>query len=119
MQVNQLLINITSEQPEVLARFYRDVVGLPREEMGEWSFNAGGTPFLIDGHSEVHGSAKEPARVLINFMVDDLEAEQSRLEAQGVQFVRTAGREDWGGIISTFLDPDGNYIQLMEYRPEQ
>ena len=41
-----------------------------------------------------------------------------RLEEQGVTFIRTAGRETWGGIISTFTDPDGNYLQLIEFRPE-
>jgi len=72
---------------------------------------------IIDGHSEIHGPTKEPPRVLLNLMVDDLAAEQSRLEGQGVRFIRTAGREYWGGVISTFLDPDGNYIQLIEYKP--
>ena len=45
-------------------------------------------------------------------------AEQSRLEEQGVKFIRTAGKEYWGGVISTFLDPDGNYCQLVQYKPE-
>jgi hypothetical protein len=39
------------------------------------------------------------------------------LEAKGVQFIRTQGKEWWGGTISTFVDPDGNYIQLLEFRP--
>jgi predicted enzyme related to lactoylglutathione lyase len=117
MKVNSLVLNVTSEQPELLAAFYRDVVGLaPNAQIGEWAFDAGGTPFLIDGHSDTHGPAKEPQRVLINFFVDDLAAEQRRLEQGGVRFIRTAGREAWGGVISTFLDPDGNYCQLIEYR---
>ena len=56
--------------------------------------------------------------MLINFFVDDLAAEQARLEGLGVKFIRTAGREEWGGVISTFLDPDGNYCQLIQFRPE-
>ena len=35
----------------------------------------------------------------------------------GVTFIRTAGKEEWGGVISTFLDPDGNYVQIIEYKP--
>jgi predicted enzyme related to lactoylglutathione lyase len=88
-------------------------------QIGDAAFDAGGTPFLIDGHSETKGGAKEPQRVLINFFVDDLQAEQKRLEGRGVRFIRTAGREEWGGVISTFLDPDGNYCQLIEYKPAQ
>ena len=119
MKVNSAIINVTSEHPERLLAFYRDVVGLtPNPEMGEAAFDAGGTPFLIDGHSETKGSTKEPQRVLINFFVDDVAADQSRLEAQGVKFIRTGGREPWGGMISTFVDPDGNYCQLVEFQPE-
>jgi predicted enzyme related to lactoylglutathione lyase len=119
MQVNGFILNITSEQPAALTAFYRDVVGLqPNPDMGETAFVAGETPFIIDGHSEVHGPTREPQRVLMNLMVDDLAAEQKRLEAAGVKFIRSAGREPWGGIISTFLDPDGNYCQLIEYKPE-
>src|SRR5262249_19650361 len=66
-----------------------------------------------DGHSETKGKAKEPQRVLINFMVDDLDAEQQRLEGLGVPFIRDKGREPWGGRVSTFLDPDGHHLQLI------
>jgi predicted enzyme related to lactoylglutathione lyase len=118
MKVNSLIVNVTSERPAELTAFYRDVVGLaPNPQIGEAAFDAGGTPFLIDGHSETKGRAKEPQRVLINFFVDDLATEQSRLENAGVKFVRSAGKEEWGGVISTFLDPDGNYCQLIEYKP--
>jgi len=119
MQVTSFNINLTSEDPQRMIAFYRDVLKLPpNPQIGEGAFVAGGGHLLIDGRSEIKGPAKEPARVLINFFVDDLAAEQQRLEEQGVRFIRTAGREYWGGVISTFLDPDGNYLQLIEFRPE-
>ena len=118
MQVNQLIFNITSENPERLGAFYRDVVGLERnQQAGEHAFNVGGAMFVVDGHSETRGNAVEPHRYLFNFMVDDVAAEEARLEAQGVTFIRKQGREYWGGVISTFLDPDGNYAQIMEFKP--
>jgi predicted enzyme related to lactoylglutathione lyase len=114
-----MTVCLTSEKPERLMEFYRDVVGLPpKPDFGD-ALDAGGTPFMVDGHSETSGATKEPQRVLISLFVDDLAAEQARLEAKGVKFIRTAGREYWGGVISTFLDPDGNYCQLIEYSPEQ
>ena len=85
-------------------------------EIGPNAFNAGGTTFLIDGHSEVSGKNSDPPRVLINFFVDDLTAEQARLESASVEFIRKAGKEEWGGVISTFVDPDGNYGQLIEFK---
>ena len=119
VKVNQFILNVTSEDPDRLAAFYSDTVALPKNpDVGERAFTAGGTAFLIDGHSETKGTAKEPHRMLINFFVDDLAAEQGRLEGQGVKFIRTAGREEWGGVISTFLDRDGNYCQLIQFKPE-
>lgn len=118
MQVNSFLLNVTSEDPARLGAFYRDVVALPpNPDIGENAFNVNGSMFIIDGHSETKGATKEPERVLLSFFVDDLAAEQSRLEGQDVKFIRTAGKEPWGGVISTFVDPDGNYGQLIEYKP--
>ena len=117
MKVTSFNINITSENPERLFAFYRDVLHLPLNDRGD-AFAVADGQVLIDGHSETRGPAKEPQRVLINFFVDDLAAEQQRLEAQGVRFLRDKGKEYWGGTISTFTDPDGNYLQLLEFHPD-
>lgn len=118
MQCDGFILNVTTEKREGLVAFYRDVVKLEQDpNLGEGAFKvAEGAHLMIDGHSEVHGTAKEPQRYLINFFVNDLAAEQRRLEEQGVTFIRSAGREAWGGTISTFLDPDGNYCQLIEFK---
>jgi len=119
MNVTSFNINITTDNPQRLIEFYRDVVGLePEPQVGEGAFKVAGSFILIDGHSETSSASKEPSRVLINMFVEDLAAEQKRLEAQGVAFIRTAGREYWGGVISTFTDPDGNYLQLIEFHPQ-
>ncbi len=117
MQVTSFNINITSEQPERLTEFYRDVVGLPMNERGDAFLVGPEAQILIDGHSETKGSAKEPQRVLINMFVEDIAKEQAALEAKGVKFIRDKGKEYWGGTISTFTDPDGNYLQLLEFKP--
>ena len=118
MKVDQFVVNINSEQPETLIAFYRDVVGLtPNEEMGPGAFMAGSSSFIaliIEGHSDVKGATKEPHRVLLNFLVSDLDAEELRLKDQGVEFIMSATEEPGFGTIATFLDPDGNYCQLME-----
>jgi predicted enzyme related to lactoylglutathione lyase len=120
VKVNNTLINITTENPEALMKFYTEVVGLPKNpNMGDSAVDAGGTTLGFDGHSEIKGKTKEPARVLVDFFVDDIAAEQKRLEAAGVKFIRSQGKEYWGGVISTFADPDGNLLQLIEYRPEE
>ena len=119
MNVTGSFVNITTEDAARLGAFYRDTVGLTQEEgMGPYAFKFGGTTLAFDGHSETHGATKEPSRVLFSMFVDDLAAEQKALEAKGVKFSRTAGKEEWGGLISTFSDPDGNIMQLIEYKGE-
>jgi uncharacterized glyoxalase superfamily protein PhnB len=68
----------------------------------------------VDGHSEVSGMAREPQRILLMLTVDDAVAEQKRLEEAGVEFVRPATKEPWGGLVGTLLDLDGNYCQLVQ-----
>ncbi|MGB2696146.1 MAG: VOC family protein [Dehalococcoidia bacterium] len=118
MNVEQFVVNINSEQPEKLIAFYRDVVGLtPNPEFGPGAFMAGSSSFIafiVEGHSDVQGPTKEPQRILLNFIVGDLASEQKRIEAAGVTFILSAAEEPGFGIISTFLDPDGNYCQLIE-----
>ena len=119
MKVNNTFVQVTTDNPEALLKFYHEVVGLPKaENMGDHALDAGGTTIGFDSHSEVSGSVKEPARTMLDFFVDDIKAEQKRIEGQGVKFIRTEGHEYWGGVISTFADPDGNLVQLIEFRPE-
>jgi|GEM_PF-109913 len=107
----------TSEDAPRMQEFYRNVVGLSDDfpQLGN-PFMAGETFIYVSPHSEVHGQAKEPSRVLLNFVVEDLAAEQKRIESHGVRFLRTAAREDRVGIVSTFPDPDGNLLRLVESR---
>lgn len=72
---------------------------------------------FIDGHSDISGGTKETARIPINFFVDDIESEEARLKGAGVSFSRSQGEGEWGGVISTLADPDGNLLQLIEFRP--
>jgi predicted enzyme related to lactoylglutathione lyase len=119
MNVNLIILNINSPDPQRLLAFYRDVVGLaPHADANrESTLMLGDAELVFDSHSAVTGANERPERFLLNLFVDDLAAEQKRLEEQGVRFVRTAGREPWGGVFSTFVDPDGNYAQLVEFHP--
>ena len=44
MNVNQFILNVTSEDPDRIAAFHADIVGLPKNpEIGERAFTAGGS----------------------------------------------------------------------------
>ena len=85
MKINNFHIQITTDNPDRLKAFYRDTVGLPPvPEMEDGAFAVGGANLFVDGHSETSGSSKEPHRLLIDLVVDDVVAERERLEAMGV-----------------------------------
>ncbi len=73
----------------------------------------GGTALLIDGRSDVAAENPEPIRLILNFFVDDIRAVEARLVAMEAIWVRELEHTEWG-MIGTVLDPDGNYVQIVE-----
>jgi predicted enzyme related to lactoylglutathione lyase len=65
-------------------------------------------------HDRVRGVTHEALRIMINLAVADVRAAHERLTRAGVVFTRAPAREDWGGWVATFADPDGNTLQLMQ-----
>jgi predicted enzyme related to lactoylglutathione lyase len=113
-RVRQFVLTLTSERPAALFQFYRDILGLEEEPVMGNALRAGGAILCFDRHGVVRGGAREPERHLINLVVDDISAEQARIEAHGVSFLRRKGRDASGAIVSTLLDPDGNRVQLFQ-----
>ena len=99
-----------------MLRFYRDTLGLaPRHERpGFVNFEWGDFRLTVAAHDQVSGRSRDPLRVMINLAVRDIHAVHERLRAAGVRFSRPPEREQWGGWIATFEDPDGNTLQLLQ-----
>jgi predicted enzyme related to lactoylglutathione lyase len=120
MQASQFIVIVHSEEPGRLVEFYRDVVGLtPRFEITPGAFSTGSSGFadlIVEPHSEVRGAAREPQRLMLNFVVEDAVGEEERLKSRNVPFVRDVTMEPGVGLFGTFTDPDGNYCQLIELR---
>jgi predicted enzyme related to lactoylglutathione lyase len=112
LNLNSILIG--SAQPAALAEFYAKVFGRPADmsEGGYSGWQVGNCFLTVGEHSEVHGQAKEPARILLNFETTTVPEEFERLKRLGVTVIKEPyGME--GGWIATLADPDGNFIQLM------
>ena len=101
---------------DAMARFYRDQLGLtPRTSKPDFiNFDWGGVRLSVGVHNRVQGSSADPLRIMVNLAVEDIHATHARLASAGVVFTRPPEAEEWGGRVATFLDPDGNRLQLLE-----
>lgn len=117
MEVRELTIMVGTDQLEAMARFYGETLGLERvAKFRDPVFAAAGGFIRLLDHSEISGPTIEPARVQINLFVDDVSSEFDRLMRADptVRVRRQPERESWGGEVATLLDPDGNFVQLLE-----
>jgi predicted enzyme related to lactoylglutathione lyase len=120
-----IIVTITSINPIILfvkdygvsLGFYRDVLGLkltsqdePHEEFA--TFDVGGTVFAIHGGYE--GAAGE-GNVALHFAVTDIKEEVERLKSKGVKFTKEVHKMPWGAYQATFVDPDGNEMDMMQH----
>jgi catechol 2,3-dioxygenase-like lactoylglutathione lyase family enzyme len=99
---------------EAAVDFYRHVVGfeLTRREGNEWAeLDAG--PIRLG----LHGTDDDaPASGTVVLRVDDLDASRWTLEQRGAVFDSYVGEVEGLARFATFRDPDGNPVQLIEYR---
>lgn len=118
-------ILIGSENATLLAKFYREVVGLKQTmsfELGEkgesgYSFEMeGSVNIVVMDHSDVKGKSKDPSRIMFNLEVDDIDKEVKRLKEEKVKLVQDIYHIEDYGKIATFEDIDGNYFQLVQVR---
>lgn len=111
-----VLIWTEAERFPQMMRFYRDTLGLtPRSMKDDFvNFDWGGVRLSVGVHDRVRGASRDPLRVMIHFAVADIQAVHARLARAGVVFSRLPEREEWGGWVATFADPDGNTLQLMQ-----
>lgn len=95
--------------------FYRDVLGLRllRQDGATWAeFDAGGRRFAL--HLAGDGQPVGGGGATAVFAVGDLNRAKTDLSSRGVTFVHEGDVEGYARFAS-FLDPDGNTVQLIEY----
>jgi catechol 2,3-dioxygenase-like lactoylglutathione lyase family enzyme len=73
---------------------------------------------LIDQRDDVAGTNPDPARVLLNFDVADARAVAGRLDDMGARWLAEVEDRD-GSLFGTAIDPDGNYVQIIQLSAEQ
>lgn len=110
--LNHTLIIATKDNDEAMAKFYIDILGFEKNDFG--GYVCGNLAVYFDRHSGASLRAKEPFRVMLTLEVPNINDAYKELKEKGVEFVRQPESEEWGGKFATFVDPDGNYLQLFE-----
>ena len=108
--IGSLLVG--SSNVEEMKDWYRRAFGISENQMGAFEF--GPVQLFVEQHSEVDGPNREPARVILNLDVPDARSLESHLQGMGARFVRPVEQEDFG-LIGTVADPDGNYVQIIQW----
>jgi predicted enzyme related to lactoylglutathione lyase len=110
---------LVSANPQRLAAFYRDVVGVPLEEErhGEsrphWGCNLGEIHFAIHPLETFPDGRSGVGAVKLAFTTFDIDALVQRLATCGVSVLYPP--RDTGFFRSTaILDPDGNFVEFTQ-----
>lgn len=110
-QIGSILLGST--HPARLRDWYVRAFGVAPNADG--FLELGPVAVLVDGRDDVADRAAEPGRVILNVHVDDARAIAAHLDEMGVTWLAPLEyREDAGAWFGTAIDPDGNYVQVIE-----
>ncbi len=108
--------NSKSRDPEALARWYAEHLGIPAQDGGSLAFDGpestGMTVFAhFPADTKYFGDGAQQS--MVNFRVDDLDGLLGQLDAAGVRI--DAKREDYEyGRFAWIWDPEGNRVELWQ-----
>jgi predicted enzyme related to lactoylglutathione lyase len=77
----------------------------------------GGFYLMIDRRDDVTGANPQPGRLILNLEVEDARGVAARLDGLGASWLAPLEDRD-GSLFATVIDPDGNYVQLVELSDE-
>jgi catechol 2,3-dioxygenase-like lactoylglutathione lyase family enzyme len=104
-----------SRNPDRLRDWYCQTFDLKPD--GHGVLQVGDVGVIVDGRDDVAATNPEPGRIIVNFHVADARAAAARLTSLGVTWLVEV-EERPPGLIGTLVDPDGNYVQIIELAPE-
>lgn len=111
-------VAIAAKDPAGLSAFYRDKLGLAVlfEASGMSFFGAGGVRLMIGP-----AQGAKPGDVILYFEPEDFSAAEAALTSRGVSFGHAANVLQRDGtrelVLRPFVDPEGNNLALMGWRP--
>jgi uncharacterized glyoxalase superfamily protein PhnB len=123
MKVSSSAVSLNVDDAAASSRFLQRHFGF-REEMAADGFASltrddvgmnvvflrRGLATLPDDQRDVHA-----AGLILAFVVDDLEGELARLQAEGVAITMPLTAEEWGERAFQVRDPNGVIVQLVDW----
>ncbi|WP_129667550.1 VOC family protein [Phytoactinopolyspora endophytica] len=108
-------ILLGTTKPTELRDWYRRALAPGHE--GEGPIDLGGFLLVIEQRDDVDVMNNEPSRMILNFHVADFDAVEAQLKAAGVDWL-TPVADRPSGRFGTFTDPDGNYLQIIQFKQD-
>ena len=106
-------ISFRAGDPEALAAWYAEHLGVGGGEMGIWEQQAGPTVFAPFASDTDYFPADK--QWMLNFRVDGLDALIAALQADGIEVITNPEWDAPGvGRFARIFDPEGNQIELWE-----
>lgn len=123
MQITSSAVSLNVEDVTASSAFLVEHFGF-REEMAADGFaslareDAGmNVVFLRRGLQTLPDDQRDnhPCGLILAFVVDDLEGELDRLQAEGVTITMPLTAEEWGERAFQVTDPNGVIVQLVDW----
>lgn len=110
---------LASADPERLRNWYVEALGpdSSEDQGGYRMVGFGGFYLVIDQRDDVGERNPEPGRMIINVDVEDARATAAKLDELGVEWLAKLEDRD-GSLFATAVDPDGNYVQIIQLSEE-
>lgn len=112
-----ICVNISSENPESLAKFYSETLGIPIVFEGYGNYDGAKIGFIKDAPTiciwDENKWGKYEGIVNLVFKCDHLDKTYKELKDKGVT-LEPPFTADWGGRELILHDPVGNIIYLLE-----
>jgi len=117
---------IVTDDVESLAAFYARLVGVP-VALNEYYVEVPAGPMSVgfskrrfteyrDDQVAAPGHPERQHEIILDFMVDDVDAEYERIDALGVDWVMPPTTQPWGSRAMIFRDPAANLISVFSRR---
>jgi predicted enzyme related to lactoylglutathione lyase len=106
---------LASTNPERLHSWYATALAPDEDEKMDayHVLKFGDFYLMIDTRDDVGDANPEPGRMILNFDVSDARAVAARLDELDVTWHAELEDRD-GSLFATAVDPDGNYVQIIE-----